>query len=490
LIPEKSVMPLPSSRLRRNGRNRWNRKALLGLLSSSSLGLAILGGLAFDQLPAAGRSRLGAEPAARSRVAAQPGGARARLVAETAEVEELPAPQGFASSRIRGGAADLLESADDVRETTPKSRSAGRVRLVSDEEFAPEAANEAETLESDDALVRRRAIPAALELPAQRRERVRQVQYKEEGYVPELPDSTESTTSEMADDESNGPQIRPDATAEAELEAPPESSVGETAPALEAATPSPEPAASEAVADPEPAPSPADAIPTEESLPADSAEVPAANAPAIEPEAPVSETGSPAAEAEPPSQYSDADENALAQEGLSIQPEGAKPTEPKALTLDEICRKYQPKPIGAVGISVKPTKPGAFPQGKDAPAGFCFPKETENVGQFGWYDNCPYGNYLFICHGPLYFEEVDAERYGETWGAWLQPSVTAGKFFGTVPMVPYKWFANTFSEEQWGQDNFGQARNGYAEGRFIPPFHAGAAAFTGGLVTGLFFLIP
>ncbi len=137
LIPEKSVMPLPSSRLRRNGRNRWNRKALLGLLSSSSLGLAILGGLAFDQLPAAGRSRLGAESAARSRVGEQPIGARARLAPEPQRVEELPAPQQVVSQGVRGGTAVVAGGESESRVTAPQGRSAGRVRLVSGDDNPP-----------------------------------------------------------------------------------------------------------------------------------------------------------------------------------------------------------------------------------------------------------------------------------------------------------------------------------------------------------------
>jgi hypothetical protein len=42
------------------------------------------------------------------------------------------------------------------------------------------------------------------------------------------------------------------------------------------------------------------------------------------------------------------------------------------------------------------------------------------------------------CHKPLYFEEVALERYGHTWGPILQPLISAGHFFITVPLLPYK----------------------------------------------------
>jgi hypothetical protein len=43
-----------------------------------------------------------------------------------------------------------------------------------------------------------------------------------------------------------------------------------------------------------------------------------------------------------------------------------------------------------------------------------------------------------VCHKPLYFEDVQLERYGHCWGWHLQPFVSAAHFFGTVPILPYK----------------------------------------------------
>ncbi len=43
-----------------------------------------------------------------------------------------------------------------------------------------------------------------------------------------------------------------------------------------------------------------------------------------------------------------------------------------------------------------------------------------------------------LCHKPLYFEDVHLERYGHSWGPFLQPVISGGHFFLTVPVLPYK----------------------------------------------------
>ena len=43
-----------------------------------------------------------------------------------------------------------------------------------------------------------------------------------------------------------------------------------------------------------------------------------------------------------------------------------------------------------------------------------------------------------MCHKPLYFEQVQVERYGHSWGPIIQPVISAAHFFVTVPILPYK----------------------------------------------------
>ncbi|TWU05303.1 hypothetical protein CA54_59910 [Symmachiella macrocystis] len=42
-----------------------------------------------------------------------------------------------------------------------------------------------------------------------------------------------------------------------------------------------------------------------------------------------------------------------------------------------------------------------------------------------------------FCYNPLYFEEVNAERYGNTFGCW-QPWVSAGHFYASIGLLPLK----------------------------------------------------
>lgn len=43
-----------------------------------------------------------------------------------------------------------------------------------------------------------------------------------------------------------------------------------------------------------------------------------------------------------------------------------------------------------------------------------------------------------LCHKPLYFEDVQLERYGHMAGPWVQPFASAANFFLTFPILPYK----------------------------------------------------
>ena len=41
------------------------------------------------------------------------------------------------------------------------------------------------------------------------------------------------------------------------------------------------------------------------------------------------------------------------------------------------------------------------------------------------------------CHKPVYFEDEQLERYGHTYGPIVQTTVSAVKFYATVPLLPY-----------------------------------------------------
>jgi hypothetical protein len=44
-----------------------------------------------------------------------------------------------------------------------------------------------------------------------------------------------------------------------------------------------------------------------------------------------------------------------------------------------------------------------------------------------------------LCHKPLYFEDVELERYGQTCSPLFQPLLSAAKFYLTLPILPYKF---------------------------------------------------
>jgi hypothetical protein len=52
------------------------------------------------------------------------------------------------------------------------------------------------------------------------------------------------------------------------------------------------------------------------------------------------------------------------------------------------------------------------------------------------YDVVPAVGGLEMCYQPLYFQELNAERYGRSWGI-LQPAVSVANFYGRIPLLPY-----------------------------------------------------
>lgn len=53
------------------------------------------------------------------------------------------------------------------------------------------------------------------------------------------------------------------------------------------------------------------------------------------------------------------------------------------------------------------------------------------------------------CHKPLYFEEVQLERYGHEWGPIAQPVLSSAHFFGNIAILPYKMGIHPMNECQY-----------------------------------------
>jgi len=94
-----------------------------------------------------------------------------------------------------------------------------------------------------------------------------------------------------------------------------------------------------------------------------------------------------------------------------------------------------------------------------------------------------------LCHKPLYFEEVQLERYGHTAGPIKQPFISGAHFFFNIAALPYKMAINPPRECQYP---LGYYRPGDCAPWQIPPIPLslrGAAAEAGVWVGGIF-LIP
>lgn len=94
-----------------------------------------------------------------------------------------------------------------------------------------------------------------------------------------------------------------------------------------------------------------------------------------------------------------------------------------------------------------------------------------------------------LCHKPLYFEQVAAERYGHSWGPLVQPIVSGAHFFATVPILPYKMGL----EPPWECIYpLGYYRPGSCAPYTVGPLPVSlrGAALQGAVVTGAVFAFP
>jgi hypothetical protein len=94
-----------------------------------------------------------------------------------------------------------------------------------------------------------------------------------------------------------------------------------------------------------------------------------------------------------------------------------------------------------------------------------------------------------LCNKPLYFEEVQLERYGHEVGPVMQPLISSAHFFGNALILPYKMGIHPPTECQYA---LGYYRPGSCAPYMIPaiPWSLRGAAVQAGVVTGGAALIP
>jgi len=154
------------------------------------------------------------------------------------------------------------------------------------------------------------------------------------------------------------------------------------------------------------------------------------------------------------------------------------------------CAAVQQKPLQQLGINI------ALPSG-DLPtdqASACWAHINQTGGPMAaaryWPTLCYNWDATCLCHRPLYFEEINLERYG--YGCCdcvLQPAASAAHFFATVPALPYCIAAECPCKCVY---TLGHYRPGSCPPkRYHWPYCSPlAAAAEAGVLTGLIFAIP
>lgn len=93
-----------------------------------------------------------------------------------------------------------------------------------------------------------------------------------------------------------------------------------------------------------------------------------------------------------------------------------------------------------------------------------------------------------LCHGPLYFEEINLERYGHHVPV-VQPILSAAHFFGRLPALPYLWGAKPRHGCYY---TLGHYRPGDCVPHHLhrPPLSLRGAAYQAAATTGFLFAVP
>jgi len=94
-----------------------------------------------------------------------------------------------------------------------------------------------------------------------------------------------------------------------------------------------------------------------------------------------------------------------------------------------------------------------------------------------------------LCHKPLYFEDVQLERYGHSRGPFIQPLASGAHFFASLVTVPYQSGISPPNECEYA---LGYYRPGSCAPWMINPLpiSARAAATQAAAVAGVFLLFP
>lgn len=153
------------------------------------------------------------------------------------------------------------------------------------------------------------------------------------------------------------------------------------------------------------------------------------------------------------------------------------------------------RPIGALTVGIAPPKPKAGDAAGEFPENLAQSKfadlepifvETEPFAPWN-----AYGQLVLsadFCHQPLYFEDINLERYGRSHGVF-QPFISAARFYGSVPALPYKMVVQPprvclKDDSRWPAGGLAPHQ------RNLPPFDVKASVVEAAVIVGLILLIP
>ena len=150
------------------------------------------------------------------------------------------------------------------------------------------------------------------------------------------------------------------------------------------------------------------------------------------------------------------------------------------------------RPIGQVTTNTA-LPPGETPSAMERHEGDPPPVLMPIVGdqrlEGGWGDQMFNWSATQFCHQPLYFEEVNLERYGYGCRPCVQPLVSGAHFFLTVPALPYKMVVNPPRECVYTLGYYRPGDRVPWQRNFLP-WDTRAAVVEAGVAVGLVFLIP
>jgi hypothetical protein len=140
----------------------------------------------------------------------------------------------------------------------------------------------------------------------------------------------------------------------------------------------------------------------------------------------------------------------------------------------------------ALPAGIFPGGPGVEQAGVPTPP---WPRFEDARFWGGWAETNYQWSATMLCHRPLYFEQVNVERYGYTVSPILQPAISFVHFFATIPTIPYKMVVQPPRECIY---TLGYYRAGSPAPRrwHHLTWDPTAATVEGFLATGLVFLIP